>query len=134
MSVEVLVDDRVLDAIGAAADRGVSIELAGSPEPVEERILAVAPDASVFDSLWLWSDTPAGRLLMVDGTRTLVSVLTENGDSEDLTETAIWGVGESNSLVTVLKAMFTWRLGDPKDRDAPGGSDGDTNPSSDSWS
>ncbi|MFC7135791.1 TrmB family transcriptional regulator sugar-binding domain-containing protein [Halobaculum litoreum] len=93
MTVEELLDDQVLDAIESAADRGVSIELAGSPPGVEERILDVAPDASVFDSLWLWSDTPAGRLLMADGTRTLASVLTADGDDDhdEATETAIWG-------------------------------------------
>ncbi|MFC7070118.1 TrmB family transcriptional regulator [Halobaculum lipolyticum] len=120
MSVEELLDDPVLDAIADAADRGVSIEIAGSPPAVEDRILGVAPDASVFDSLWLWSDTPAGRLLMVDGSRTLASVLTGEGD--DVTETAIWGVGESNSLVTVLKALFTWRL-DGVDPDRADGGD-----------
>ncbi|WP_284012833.1 TrmB family transcriptional regulator [Halobaculum litoreum] len=125
MTVEELLDDQVLDAIESAADRGVSIELAGSPPGVEERILDVAPDASVFDSLWLWSDTPAGRLLMADGTRTLASVLTADGDDDhdEATETAIWGVGESNSLVTVLKALFTWRLhesGRAGDADARG--------------
>ncbi|MFC7097206.1 TrmB family transcriptional regulator [Halobaculum marinum] len=112
MTVEELLDDQVLDAIESAADRGVSIELAGSPQAVEERILQVAPEASVFDSRWLWSDTPAGRLLMADGTRTLASVVTPEGDDSlgGRTETAIWGVGDSNSLVTVLKALFTWRL------------------------
>jgi hypothetical protein len=32
----------------------------------------------------------------------------DNGDSP--TETAIWGAGERNSLVVVLRSIFTWRL------------------------
>jgi len=43
-----------------------------------------------------------------------VSVLVDGDDPTliDLrSETAIWGSGETNSLVVVLKAIFTWRLG-----------------------
>ena len=57
------------------------------------------------------------RVLMVDDEQTLVSVLTNGpgqpaGDAgdDDRFETAIWGAGETNSLVVVLKAIFTWRL------------------------
>jgi len=31
---------------------------------------------------------------------------------EPFDETAIWGSGETNSLVVVLRAIFTWRLHD----------------------
>jgi hypothetical protein len=68
----------------------------------------------LFESLWVWSDTPAGRLMMVDGRRTLVSVLVNGTDaapSAPRSETAIWGSGETNSLVVVLRAIFAWRLG-----------------------
>ena len=50
---------------------------------------------------------------MVDGEKTLVSVLVPgNGDHppDPWDETAIWGSGDTNSLVVVLKAMFTWQL------------------------
>jgi hypothetical protein len=71
------------------------------------------PGAELFDSLWDWSDDPAGRLLLVDRDQTLVSVLVpDDGDypPEPRDETAIWGSGATNSLVVVLRAMFTWQL------------------------
>ena len=50
-----------------------------------------------------------------DGRRvkTLVSALVNGADaspSDPRSETAIWGEGDTNSLVVVLKAIFTWRL------------------------
>lgn len=66
-----------------------------------------------YIALWDWSDTPAGRLLMVDKEKTLVSVLVDgNGDHppEPHDETAIWGSGSTNGLVVVLKALFNWQL------------------------
>jgi hypothetical protein len=50
---------------------------------------------------------------MVDGTQTLVSVLLNGDDAaptDPRSETAIWGSGETNSLVVVLRAIFTWKL------------------------
>lgn len=115
MTVEELLTEDVVDALEAAADRGVDIELAGVSPDVQERIQEEVPSAELFESLWMWSDTPAGRLMMVDGETTLVSVLVDDDDSQPTTpesETAIWGSGESNSLVVVLRAIFTWRLDD----------------------
>jgi hypothetical protein len=51
--------------------------------------------------------------MMVDGRKTLVSALVNGEDtspSDPRSETAIWGEDETNSLVVVLKAIFTWRL------------------------
>lgn len=113
MTVEDLLDQEILDALRAAADRGVRIRLGGVSPAVQARIQADIPDAETFDSLWIWSDTPAGRLMMVDETRTLASVLVDDEDTDPTdprSETAIWGSGEMNSLVVVLKAIFTWQL------------------------
>ena len=113
MTVEDLLTDDLITGLGAAHDRGVSIKLAGISPAVQERIQVDVPGATMFESLWLWSDTPAGRLLMVDGRKILVSALV-NGEeakpSDPRSETAIWGQGETNSLVAVLKAIFTWHL------------------------
>ncbi|QZP39436.1 TrmB family transcriptional regulator [Halobaculum magnesiiphilum] len=113
MTVEDLLTDDIVDELGAAASRGVTIRLGGVSADVQTRIHEEIPDAELFESLWIWSDTPAGRLLMVDGSRTLVSVLVNGADAaptDPRSETAIWGSGEKNSLVVVLKAIFTWRL------------------------
>ncbi len=113
MTVEDLLTQDLIDALGEAADRGVSIQLGGVSADVHDRIREEIPGAKLFESLWVWSDTPAGRLMMVDGRKTLVSALV-NGEDADLSdprsETSIWGEGEKNSLVVVLKAIFTWRL------------------------
>lgn len=114
MIVEDLLTDEVIDALSAAAERGVSIKLGGVSPEVQARIQDDIPGATMFESLWVWSDTPAGRLMVVDGRQTLVSALVNGADAsptDPRSETAIWGAGETNSLVVVLKAIFAWRLG-----------------------
>ena len=120
MTVEDLLTDDVVEALRGAAERDVTIHLGGVSSEVQGRIQEDIPDAELFESLWVWSDTPAGRLMMVDDRRTLVSVLVNGADdapTEPRAETAIWGAGQTNSLVVVLRAIFTHRLGgeDPLD-------------------
>ncbi|MFW6018006.1 MAG: TrmB family transcriptional regulator [Halapricum sp.] len=113
MTVADLLTDDLIDELREAAARGVTIKLAGVSDPVREHIEEELPDAETFESLWDWSETPAGRLLMIDREQTLVSVLVngeEAAPSDPRSETAIWGRGETNSLVVVLKALFTWQL------------------------
>jgi sugar-specific transcriptional regulator TrmB len=108
-----LLTEAVIDALWAASDRGVTIRLAGMSPAATDRIRDELPDAEFFESMWNWTDTPAGRLLMVDRKQTLVSVLVDgNGEHppEPLDETAIWGAGAVNGLVVVLRALFTWQL------------------------
>lgn len=113
MTVGDLLTAEILDALADAADRGVSVELAGSSPAIEDRIQDRIPGASTFETLWDWSEIPAGRLAMIDGVTTLVSALANGhdaGPADPRSETAIWGEGEHNSLVVVLKAMFTGGL------------------------
>ncbi len=113
MTVEALLTDELIDALSRATERGVSIKLAGVSPEVQDRIQDEIPGATMVESLWVWSDTPAGRLMMVDGRKTLVSALVNGADaspSDPRSETAIWGEGDTNSLVAVLKALFTWRF------------------------
>jgi len=113
MTVEDLLTDDLIDELSKAAERGVSIKLGGVSADVQERIQDDIPGATMFESLWVWSDTSAGRLMMIDGRKTLVSALVNGTDaspSDPRSETAIWGEGDTNSLVVVLKAIFTWRL------------------------
>jgi sugar-specific transcriptional regulator TrmB len=118
MTVEELLTDDVVDALGAAAERGVTVHLGCVSPAVRDRIREEVPGANLFESLWVWTDTPAGRLVMIDGARTLVSVLvngTDAASTDPRDETAIWGAGETNSLVVVLRAIFTWRLRNAED-------------------
>lgn len=113
MTVEDLRSGEIIESLATASDRGVTIKLAEMADITEERLQEDLPEAEVFESIWNWDDTPAGRLLMVDQEKTLVSVLVEgDGDHppELRDETAIWGAGPKNSLVVVLKTMFTWQL------------------------
>lgn len=115
MTVETLLSDLVIERLAAAAERGVQIRLAGISKETHAQIQEQIPNAELFESLWEWSDTPAGRLMMIDQEKVLTSVLLNMVEGEDAgaaptEETAIWGSGETNSLVVVLKAIFTWRL------------------------
>lgn len=114
-----LLTEDVADSLSTASDRQVSIQLAEMSQSTEDRLGEKVPDAQLFDSLWDWSETPAGRLLMVDQEKTLVSVLVDgNGEHppEPRDETAIWGAGPTNSLVVVLKTLFTWQLDNNRER------------------
>jgi sugar-specific transcriptional regulator TrmB len=113
-----LLTDEIAECLSTVSDRGVSVRLAEMSRSVESRLERDVPDARSFESAWDWSDTPAGRLLMVDQEQTLVSVLVDGGGEHppDLRdETAIWGMGQTNSLVVVLKALFTWQLDDGRE-------------------
>lgn len=109
MSVDELLGDDQLAALrDAAEERDVEVFIAGVTEVAEERIQTEVPSAQLFESLWGWAETPAGRLLVTDSKTALVSVRTNGDDGTE--ETAIWGRGARNSLVVVLRAIFTWRL------------------------
>ncbi len=113
MTVEELLTEEIIEELEEAANRGVSIHLGGVSTEVQDRVQNRIPGATMFESLWVWSDTPAGRLMMLDRQKTLVSALVNGADahpSDPRSETAIWGEGDTNSLVVVLKAIFTWRL------------------------
>lgn len=100
----------IIESLASASDRGVSIRLAETSQFAEHRFEEGLPDARRVESLWDWSDTPAGRLLVVDRERTLVSVLADGSGEqppEPRDETAIRGAGPANSLVVVPKALFT---------------------------
>lgn len=66
MTVEELLTENIVDQLRAASNRGVSTKLAGHSESVEATIRDEIPEVKVFESMWVWSGTPAGRLLMVD--------------------------------------------------------------------
>jgi hypothetical protein len=112
MTVDELLTDEHLDHLRNADERGVDIHIAGVSDPVGDRIRDAVPSADVFETLWEWADTPAGSLLFSDGETALVSVRTSDNGESGIEETAIWGSGERNSLVVVLRAIFTWRLGE----------------------
>jgi sugar-specific transcriptional regulator TrmB len=111
MTVDELLTDDHLARLQAAADRGVDIYIAGISDEVQGQIQETVPSATLFETLWEWQDTPAGSLLITDEATALVSALVNGaGDTDGIEETAVWGAGGRNSLVVILRAIFTWRL------------------------
>ncbi len=111
MTTDKLLTDEHLERLQAAAERGIEIDVAGISEEVQERIQETVPEAELFETLWEWDETTAGSLLITDQETALVSALVEDSAATDkIEETAIWGTGNRNSLVVVLRAIFTWRL------------------------
>lgn len=111
MTVDNLLTEDHLERLAAAEDRGVAIHIAGISEQVQERIQDRVPSATMFETLWEWEDTPAGNLLITDQETALISTMVAGASpGDDVEETAIWGTGDRNSLVVVLRAIFTWRL------------------------
>ena len=99
-----------LDKLKNANDRGLDIYIGGISDDVQDRIQDAVPSATLFETLWEWADTPAGTLLITDKQTALVSVRVEEVETEETEEVAIWGTGHRNSLVVVLRAIFTWQL------------------------
>ncbi|WP_435099584.1 TrmB family transcriptional regulator [Halorubrum sp. N11] len=110
MTVDELLTDDHLDHLAAAEERGVDIYLAGVSESVQAEIQERIPSAELFETLWAWSDEGAGSLLITDKRTALVSVIADRDGTRGIHETGVWGTGERNSLVVVLRAIFTWRL------------------------
>ncbi|UPV75676.1 TrmB family transcriptional regulator [Halorussus limi] len=110
MTVDELLTDDHLDHLKAAEERGVDIYVAGLSDPVRAQIQEQVPSAELFETLWAWSEEGAGSLLVTDKRTALVSVLVDEDAPDGIHETGIWGTGENNSLVVVLRAIFTWRL------------------------
>ena len=115
ITAEEMLTEALTDRLSDASDRGVSVRFGGMSRATERRLEREVPGARSFESIWNWRDTPAGRLLMTDREKTLVSVLVDGTGEhppESCDETAIWGAGPTNSLVVVLSALFTSRLDD----------------------
>ena len=110
MTVDELLTDAHLDALAVASERGVDIHVGGLSEDAHAQVQERVPPASSIETAWKGAEEGAGSLLVTDERTALVSVLVERGESGPTEETAIWGTGEQNSLVVVLRAIFTWRL------------------------
>jgi sugar-specific transcriptional regulator TrmB len=93
----------LLEGLRATADRDVSLRLTAGSTAGQEELRSQLPHATVTESTWEWSETRAGRLMIVDGRKVLVSIV---DGKEPGSETAIWSEGASNSLVMVVKAIF----------------------------
>lgn len=97
-----LLTGALIDDLREAASHGVSIELVGVSSGVHERVRNAVPGVTVGESPW-WLGSSEGRFTLVDGRTALVSAVVDGS------ETAIWGDGDANGLVAVVKATFAAR-------------------------
>lgn len=90
MTIDALLTDDQLDALReAVTDRDVDLFVAGISQKSEDRVREVVPSVTFFESLWEWSDTPAGRLLVTDEESAIVSAIVDGHDAGTVEETAI---------------------------------------------
>lgn len=111
MTVDPLLTEDHLEALAAAADRGVTIYLGGLSPDTQTTLTDRIPDAEHVETLWAFSEEGAGSLLVTDQETALVSVIRPTNEHEE--ELAVWGTGNRNALVIVLRTIFTWQLGTP---------------------
>lgn len=97
-----VVSEDVVDALSAVGNRGVSVTLADRPASTAETLLERVPGATVAAVPWMTDSSQLTRLLIIDGDRTLVAV----DEPHDAAETAVWGSGESNGFVVVLRSLL----------------------------
>jgi sugar-specific transcriptional regulator TrmB len=107
LAVEAVLTDESLAHLRAASERGVTVRIADGTAPTHETIQAAVPAAELVEPPWAWHTPPTGRLLMTDRETVLMSTLS---DGDGPAETAIWGQGPQNSLVTVLETIVAWWL------------------------
>lgn len=119
MTIDELLTDDHMESLVEAEARGVDIQLGGISPAVQERIQERVPSATMFETLWEWSELGAGSVLITDERTALASVLVDNDARGHPDETAIWGSGPHNSLVVILRAFFTSRLGDDPSNSGP---------------
>lgn len=97
-----LVDDAVVDALVDAHDRGVDVMVA-MPETADDDVFGSLPADVSVATAWGDSFEPVVRMLVVDGTTTVASVVPPR--DEDVEETAVWAIGEDNEVATVVRSL-----------------------------
>ena len=60
LTVDEYLTEDTLDELQDADDRGLDIYIGGISEDVRDRIQDAVPSATLFETLWEWTDTPAG--------------------------------------------------------------------------
>lgn len=96
------VSERLIAGLSTAADRGVSVSVGGISAETMSHLKAKTPAIERLNS-GAQAIPMVSRFLLVDGSRTLLSVQVGNPTPD--TETAVWGVGETNNLVVILKSI-----------------------------
>jgi sugar-specific transcriptional regulator TrmB len=101
-----LLSDEIVDALRSATERGAAVELAADTDAARDRLREAVPTAEVAASPSPLLRSSTGRLLVADGTATLVGVVENAGGAKTPTETAVWASGETNGLAVILRALL----------------------------
>ncbi|MXR53009.1 TrmB family transcriptional regulator [Halovenus sp. WSH3] len=111
-SSEELLDPAVIDTLSRAQADGLTIKLGEMADPVDSDIRDVLDDSPGRATLRQFERPATGRLAIVDGQRILVSTVVEdtdaqsNGDRSPGTETAVWGDGLDEGVLSVLRVLL----------------------------
>lgn len=111
-----LLDDRVLDCLSDASERGVIVSIGTRGGTIQERVKDAEIGAHVFTTeLIEWftamSGSPRiGRLLLVDRGPVLASALHEEELPGVPNETAAWTDGINHGFATFAERVITYEL------------------------
>lgn len=96
----------VLDALSDAVEEGARIRIVGDLEDHGATLKSQIPEAETVTRVSATSDIPDGTRLLVDGTQAVVTISVSRDQLDD-PAIAVWGVGERNLLVDLLKDALT---------------------------
>lgn len=112
-----VVEERTLERLAAASDRGVTVVVEVGSDEIRDRIDAALPDARVevvsnlretVDIAEKWP----GQALLVDRRSALASGVSESHLPHVTTETAIWSKGNDHGFAVWFGELLTERLDD----------------------
>ena len=110
-AVEDLLTVELLDALRAAADRGVDIVIGSPAESIRQRLREELPDVQVIET-WTWWDShpiqpgAVSAILMIDGGQLLVSADIETSLPGVRKHRAVWTDGDSAPLVGMMRPLL----------------------------
>lgn len=110
LTTEALLTAPIVEALEAASNRGVTVKVAGESSTTEHNPSATAQTIQFSESPPEWIETAAGGLVMVDQQKAVILVVRDDEPTDPPAvprQTAVWGTGETNTLVVVLNALFT---------------------------
>lgn len=121
LAVEELLTDELLDAIDAAAERGVAVTVGSPGEPIRDRIADTAAAGRVVETWTWWEEYPVrpgavSAVLLVDGESMLVSADAASSLPGVSNHRAVWTDSERAPLVKMLRPLLA-RAVDPSSVD-----------------
>ncbi|MFW5955781.1 MAG: TrmB family transcriptional regulator [Halorhabdus sp.] len=110
-AVEELLTEELLASLAAATDRGVEVVVGSPAASIRERIRQAVPAAGVLETWTWWESHPiqpgaVSAILMVDGTRLLVSADIETSLPGVRKHRAVWTDGDSAPLVGMMRPLL----------------------------